>query len=254
MAFIDFHVHIDFYDNPWKIINAYEDRGIYALFVTNLPEIYEKHLANYGNFKYVKLALGYHPEIISEYPLNEECFYKNLRYTNYIGEVGLDFTGCNELDKKKQVQYFKSICEIVKGKSKILSIHSRKAENIVLQILKDNDIEFAVFHWYSGSISLIKSIIDNGYYFSVNYGMLNSKSGRNILSHIPKNKILFETDGPFIRKDKKVVSPDDIPQIYKEFNEFYGINDFGDIVYYNFKKLLHDRMIKETKSKFLIEN
>lgn len=254
MAFIDFHVHIDFYDNPWEVINAYEDRGIYALFVTNLPEIYEKHLAKYEGFKYVKLALGYHPEIITEYPFDKDCFLKNLKYTNYIGEIGLDFTGCNELDKRKQVQSFKLICDIVKGKSKILSIHSRKAENVVLTILNENNIEFAVFHWYSGAIDLIKSIVDSGYYFSVNYGMLKSKSGRNALNNIPLDKILFETDGPFIRREKKVISPHDIECIYSEFNVFYNIDNFQDIVYFNFKKLLQDRIKSERKNQFLLEN
>lgn len=249
MSYIDFHVHIDFYDDPDKIIKYYEDMGIYALFVTDLPEIFEKHLYKYANYKYVRLALGYHPDMISYYDFNKEKFNKYINLTNYIGEIGLDFTSNNEIYRVKQLQIFEHICSSIKDSPKILSVHSKKSENQVFQILKENQIKFAVFHWYSGNVKLIKEIIDQGYYFSVNYGMLKSKNGRKILSNIPLNRVLFETDGPFVKKDKKIIMPDNIEYIYNEFNKFYGIVYFQDIVYSNFHNLLVHRKNEEEENK-----
>lgn len=246
MALVDFHVHIDFYDHPELIIEEYERLKIYTLFVTNLPEVYEKHLENFSHFKYVKLALGYHPELVMDYRLNEELFCKYLRRTNYVGEVGLDFTTKNDLVRQKQLESFRFVCKAISNKAKIISIHSRKAEAEVFETLKENQNKCAVFHWYTGSIKYMKDILDEGYYFSVNYKMVQTKNGQRILKQIPLDRLLFETDGPFIRKDRKKITPNLIQSIYKVFNEFYGIENFDDIVFTNFKQLLKKREKMET--------
>ena len=76
MNYIDFHIHIDFYDKPEDIIEKYENHRIYCLFVTNLPELFEKHYKSTAKYKYVRLALGYHPEMISQYEFNKDLFIK----------------------------------------------------------------------------------------------------------------------------------------------------------------------------------
>ena len=252
MKFVDFHVHIDFYKNPEIIINLYEKSQIYALFVTNLPQIYEKHLVKYNKYNYIKLALGYHPEMIDFYSFDKELFDAYINTTNYIGEVGIDGSKKNFSNIDKQSLIFDYICNKVKNKSKILTIHSKKAESNVLDILKNHNIEYAIFHWYSGSIKLIDDILQCGYYFSVNPNMLCSQKGRDILYNIPLDRILFESDGPFTKYDKFITSPEYFNQIFKEFDAFYKIDNFKKIVYSNFKNLLIDRQLSEEKNKLLI--
>lgn len=236
MTLIDTHVHIDFYTDPMKVALEYESLKIYALFVTNLPEIFFKHLNAFKNLKYVRLCIGYHPQVASEYRLNKVLFEKVVQHTRYIGEVGLDFHQENELTKKEQINSFEFITSEKFNKGRIYSIHSKGTEDMVLDILLNNNVKHAIFHWYSGKLSTLDKIASNGYYFSLNPKMLLSKNGQKILSRIPQELILFETDGPFARVNKSIIYPKNIRNIYLEYENV--IPNFEEIVFKNFRRLL----------------
>src|SRR5690606_10793705 len=102
---------------------------------------------------------------------------------------------------------------IISGQKKILSIHSRKAEKEVLDLLVKNNIQSAIFHWYSGGLNLIDEIVKKGYYFSINPAMVKSVSGRKIISKIPKEFILTETDGPFIEENNSSLKPGQVQTV-----------------------------------------
>lgn len=240
MALIDTHVHIDFYPNPLEIAQQYESRKIYTLFVTNLPELYKKHYERFSKYKYIRLCLGYHPQIVLEYDLNKALFRECIKSTKYIGEVGLDFSGkITTKEKQLQLDAFRFVTSPEFNKGRIYSIHSRGAENEVLEILRANDVKHAIFHWYSGKISTLIKAVELGYYFSLNPKMLLSKSGKNIISKIPKDKILFETDGPFARINKKSLTPGEIGDFYKLFEK--EILEFEKQVFKNFRKVLIEK-------------
>ncbi|MDI3545150.1 MAG: TatD DNase family protein [Rikenellaceae bacterium] len=238
MNYIDFHVHIDYYKNSKDIFDYYNKNKIYTLFVTNLPEAYEKCFLNINTSKYVKIALGYNPQFAGIKQFNKSIFDKYFDTTKYIGEVGLDFSRNFIKHKKSQLETFDYIAYKAGKGNKILSIHSRNAEKDVLNILQKNNVKFAVFHWYSG-IDTINKIVDLGYYFSINYSMLNSKKGRIIISHIPIDRVLIETDGPFVKYKQKPIFPNDLPHIYNSFSKVFGNREFNKIVFNNLKKLLY---------------
>lgn len=241
MGYVDLHVHIDFYSNPTELANEYENLKIYTIFVTYLPEIFLKTRHKYENYKYVRMALGFHPDMVGEYSFDKSEFEKSLKYTRYIGEVGLDFSGSNQQFKNEQLDIFNQITSPKYNKGNVYSIHSRKAESEVLEILKRNNVKNAIFHWYTGGKKTLKDIASSGYFFSVNHKMLTSKNGREIIQSIPKSQLLFETDGPFARKDKKIVYPKDLKEIYWDFEKV--IPDFEKIVFSNFKRLLFQKDI-----------
>jgi TatD DNase family protein len=238
MNYIDFHVHIDSYDHPETILRAYEDNKIYAIFVTNLPEIFALHYPKIKNFNYVRLALGFHPQVIAQYEFNKELFDQNIKYTNYIGEVGLDVSSRNKKNVDKQFEAFAYIASHPEVKTKVFSIHSRGADADVLSILKKREIAFAVFHWFTGTPAIINEICDAGYYFSINPKMLYNEKGKIILKSIPPERILFETDGPFIQVHGSLVSPQNIPRAYKDLQNFIGISDIRTTIYENFRRLI----------------
>ncbi|WP_044481515.1 TatD family hydrolase [Paenibacillus antibioticophila] len=239
MTYIDFHVHIDHFPEPVKIANQYENNKIYALFVTNLPELFEKHLNSFKNYKYVRLAIGYHPELTQEFPFKRELFERLVPMTNYIGEVGIDLSRGNKYTLNEQLDNFSFITQEKYNKGKIYSIHSKDAEDEVLEILVHNKVKQAVFHWYSGKLSTLEKIIKNNYLLSINLSMQKSKKGQKIISQIPEELLLFETDGPFIRFDGKLITPMIIPQIYSILEN--EINGFHTHVMRNFKRMLITR-------------
>lgn len=74
---------------------------------------------------------------------------------------------------------------------------------------------------------------------SLNPKTLLSKSGKNIISKIPKDKILFETDGPFARINRKSLKPSDIGAFYKLFEQ--EILEFEKQVFNNFRRVLIEK-------------
>ncbi len=238
---IDTHCHVDMYSNPMEIVNESERLGIITIGMTNLPSHFKMGQPHLKGYKKTRLALGMHPLMaenhLEEFPLFYECFNK----TSYIGEVGLDFSREGIETKNQQVNSFKKILEAVGNKPKILSIHSRRAEKEVLRLLKDYQIRNAIFHWYSGGLSLIDQIVDSGYFLSVNPAMIRSESGKKIIQRIPKEFVLTESDGPFIEIGSKPARPEDVKVVIKYLSNVYSIDieEVNTIIKNNFYKLIN---------------
>lgn len=195
MRLYDTHFHLDLQKNVKAAIEEINANKIYTIAMTNLPVLYEKEKQQYDS-PYIRTALGFHPELIGEYKKYIPLMWEKLSEARYIGEVGLDFT-----DKTYQADQESFFSELVqrcrKDENKIISIHSRKAEREVLDVLDDAFSFKAILHWYSGDESLLNRAVKMGCYFSVNGNMLKSRKIERMLEIVPKNRILLETDSPF---------------------------------------------------------
>ncbi len=238
---IDTHCHIDLYKNPLQVIHECESLGIITIGMTNLPSHFEIGYRHVLPFKKVRLALGMHP-LYAKYHKNEfNQFIKSLSKTSYIGEIGLDFSREGFSTKEIQIESFVKILNEIKGKNKILSLHSRRAEKEVLEYLLEYNIKSAIFHWYSGSLSLIDKIAEAGYYFSINSAMIESEHGQKIIKKIPIENLLTETDGPFIlSKNNQPIKPCDLGNVYDYLAQLHHLKreDIGNIIKENFLKLI----------------
>jgi TatD DNase family protein len=212
---IDTHCHIDLFDNPIEVLNEAEKLGITVLAVTNLPSHFEMGYPHILPFKKIRLALGLHPLYADKHNIEFPSFEKYVSLTSYIGEVGLDFSKEGYTTKDIQLASFSKVLNLVTGKKKILSLHSRKAEKEVLAMLIQSKIKSAIFHWYSGPLSLIDEIAASGYYFSINPAMVSLESGKKIIGRIPIDKILVETDGPFVMVADRPAEPTDVKLVYE---------------------------------------
>ena len=149
------------------------------------------------HYKHIRLGLGFHPLLAAENKNELPLFKRMVDETSYIGEIGLDFSREGYASKEEQITVLKEILTTLRGKRKIVSVHSRRAEKELLGLLGEYNIENVIFHWYSGSVSLIPAIFERGYYFSINEAMTLSHSGKSIIEKIPRDRILMETDAPF---------------------------------------------------------
>ena len=197
---IDTHCHFDIMSNPEAYIYAKEVVGDIVIGMTNLPSHFCIGEPYIRSFKHVRLALGLHPLLAADKQNELQMFKNNIEKTSYIGEIGLDFSKSGISTKEIQISVLRKILSELKGKKKIVSVHSRKAERELLDLLCEYDIKNVIFHWYSGPIGLIPSILSCGYYFSVNESMTLSKNGQKIIENIPKSRILTETDAPYNSK------------------------------------------------------
>lgn len=195
--YMDMHMHFDLYKNKYEVLKYIEDKKSYTLAVTNLPDLYKKYYAKNWDYKYVRLALGFHPELAAQYYTQINIFEKYIKTTRYIGEIGLDYSAQNIKNVDKQKEVFKKIIDLCKADNKkIVSVHTRKAENDCLKIL-DGFEGKVILHWYTGNLSNLKIAISRGYFFSINQQMIKSKNGRTIIDMIPIDRILLESDAPF---------------------------------------------------------
>lgn len=238
---LDTHCHIDLYENPKAILEQCERKKIIVLSMTNLPSHFEMGLPFFQQKKNARMSLGMHPLYADLHMQEFPKFERNLSKTSYIGEVGLDFSKNGIGSKDIQLQSFERILKLVSGQKKILSIHSRKAEKEVLECLIKHKIRNAIFHWYSGGLDVLQNIVKEGYFFSINSEMIKSISGQKIISSVPKENILTETDGPFIKKGREILNPGEVEDVIFHLSKMWNIsfNDTEYIVMSNFKRLIN---------------
>ena len=194
---IDTHCHIDMLESPEFYLIEKENSGDITLGMTNLPSHFALGFPHFKKLRKSRLALGFHPQLVHENLSEIDALRKLLPMTSYIGEIGLDFSRDFIKHKDCQLEYFDYICQNIRTQKKIISVHSRKAEREVLSTLKKHNIKNVIFHWYSGPLDLIDEIIGQGYFFSINGAMINSEKGKKIISKLPLERILTESDAPY---------------------------------------------------------
>ncbi len=238
---IDTHCHIDLYPNPEKALQDSVKADITVLAMTNLPSHFEMGHAYFQSLKKIRLALGMHPLMADSHKKEFDLFIKNVSKTSFIGEVGLDFSKEGISTKDIQIDTFTKVLKEVSKQKKILSIHSRKAEKEVLELLIDNNIQTAIFHWYSGGLNLIDAIAEEGYFFSINPAMVKSMSGRKIISKIPKHLILTETDGPFIDENNLPIKPGQVQTVISLLSNEWKTSEeeVKKIIWSNFQNIVN---------------
>ena len=226
----DTHFHLDLQKDRTAAICEIEENQIYAIAVTNLPDLYRKEAVEIKS-KYIRIALGFHPELIHQYQKQIPLMWELLPEVRYIGEVGLDLV--NKSYEREQEAFFSELVERCRYDSnKIFTIHSRRSVDKVLDILGYNYKFRAILHWFSGSRIELENAIERGCYFSIKGAMMKSKKFLDMLPIIPSNRLLIETDSPFIRY---IGSYDEHLRCIKEELQSYK---HGIDVWANFRRVL----------------
>jgi len=244
MNLLDTHFHLDLWSSPVEILNSIEKNRVYTIAVTNTPSVFKFTENITKNSKYTNAALGLHPELVFERHGELPLFHELINKTRYIGEIGLDYSVNDKANHRLQRKVFESIIEGCKNSNekKVLTIHSRRAEKDVIDTIGSSFPGKAILHWYSGSHQELRRAVGYGFYFSINSAMLRSKSGQRTIYEIPHDRILTESDGPFILDSHgHQVSPlhinNTISQLAKILKEESHI--IRRLIYSNFKTLLN---------------
>ncbi len=239
--YVDYHCHFDMFENPLQVIKECERQKIITIGMSNLPSHFEMGLPHIKNFKYIRMALGLHPLLAQKHHGELLKFKKNVEKTSYIGEIGLDFSKEGIATKEIQIKSFEFVLETIKTKNKIVSLHSRRAEKEVLELLRKHRIENVIFHWYSGGLTVLRQILESGYYFSINPSMIKSKSGQKLISEIPLDKILTETDSPYTMIGRRKTKPSDVKIVINYLAESNGLTaaNVENKIHSNFKNLIN---------------
>lgn len=241
MKFVDTHCHIDLYPNYREVIQAVEKKQIYTIAVTNAPSVFRQSSSLTKNSKYIRTAIGFHPELVAQRAQEINLFLQMLTETKYVGEIGLDYVTKDEENRSIQRQVFqKVLTQCAELKQKILTIHSRRAANDVIEMIGDHFPSTIILHWFSGSKKALERGLSFGFYFSVNSAMLQSANGLDIVRAIPSNRLLTESDGPFVSVAGRVASPLDMETVVARLAEVKQLSSeqMGQILLNNFLQVL----------------
>jgi TatD DNase family protein len=225
LAVVDAHCHIDLYDDPAGVVREAESLGIRTIAVTNAPSVYHFTKKITAGLKYVRPAAGLHPELVHSHGHELPQLLPLLEETRYVGEIGLDYVTTDETIRSRQREVFAAIverCAMLGGK--VLTIHSRRAAAEVIAIVGPSFPGRAILHWFSGTVEQLETAAAAGFYFSVNTSMMASKNGESLVRSMPVDKVLTETDGPFVRLGKRPATPADTASVVVALARVWGID------------------------------
>ena len=205
---IDSHCHLDqepLFSNINEILLRSKSEGIEKLLtICTTINGYENILKIVKLDKMIYGTFGIHPHETSKENIQKEQIKIEFRKDNKIigiGETGLDFY-YNNSKKDDQIKSFESHIEASLDLNVPIIVHSREAENETYNILKKYEKENLkiLMHCYTGSSKFAEKLLKFNTYFSAS-GIITFKNSLDLQStfkNIPLEKLLVETDSPFL--------------------------------------------------------
>lgn len=239
---IDMHCHLDLYPEPFKVVEECKKRGTYVLSVTTTPKAWDGTCRLSEGCPRIRTALGLHPQIAHQRSHELELFDALLSDAKYVGEIGLDGGKGFKNHWNVQLKVFRHILSSVNNAGgRIMTIHSRASAAAVLEFLPGVD-GIPILHWFTGTLSQLKRAIDIGCWFSINPSMLETKKGYDLVSMMPIERVLTETDGPFTRLSGHTLFPWDASLVIRKVAFIWNcdISEAEKIIDNNFKQLLEN--------------
>ncbi|CDZ75290.1 TatD like proteins [Peptoniphilus sp. ING2-D1G] len=207
---IDSHVHLDDpafdYDRE-ALIKKLPEQGISRVY--NIGADIESSVASVklaDEYDHVKAVIGIHPHSAKTY--NDEIEEKLIELAKNenvkaIGEIGLDYYYDNS-PRDIQVEVFKKQIELAHKLGLPIVIHSRSASQETFDIIKSSlkeypDLKFLI-HCFSQSVEMMKEYVKMGCYIALG-GVVtfkNSKEPKKVAEEVPLDKLLLETDCPYL--------------------------------------------------------
>ena len=207
---IDSHCHLDYepmFSNLDNVIKRADQSNVKIMLTisvadkkyNNIIEITNKYTNVYGTY-------GIHPhEAKNHSKINKDIILERLNISKKIigiGETGLDFY-YNHSDKDEQIRLFEEHIKASITSKLPLVIHSRDAEDLTYEILskysKKNKLKI-LMHCFTGTKQFAEKLLELNAYFSAS-GIITFKKSNDLketFKAIPLNKILIETDAPYL--------------------------------------------------------
>lgn len=212
---VDFHCHVDLYPDHEELIRECDAHEIATLAITTTPKAFERNQELADRSRRVVVGLGLHPQLVAQRAGEIRLFEQLLPRTSYVGEIGLDAGKKFYASFDEQQRVFDRILRACDEQGdKILSLHSVRS---VARVLKAVELCLRggrcvpIMHWFTGTKSEAKRAAELGAFFSVNLEMLSSPRLWPVIRSFPLDRILTETDGPFVQLYDRPSRPTDIP-------------------------------------------
>ena len=208
---IDTHIHLDdksYFDDLDEVINRADEHGVKAALIPGAdPKDLPRAIEICEKYDHIFFSIGVHPyhardldiEYLKSFATHPKCIA--------VGECGLDYYRLPESEEEKieekkiQKEVFIAQIELAIALDKPLIIHIREASQDSKEILIKHDAKKVggVLHCYNASDILLE-LDSYGFYFGIG-GVLTFKNAKKLVEVLPKiplQKLLLETDGPYL--------------------------------------------------------
>ena len=255
MKIIETHCHLDYLKAMplAEILKISKEAGIEKIITIgvdpqNLDRVFEISNENEN----IYFTQGIHPHDAKECnddvlkKVDARCSEKKMLA---VGEIGLDYHYDNS-PRQKQIEVFKSHLEIAIKNKKPVVIHSRDADEDMISVLSEYAPRLdkkGVIHSFTSGEELAKKALDLGFYLGFN-GIITFKSAQNvrdIAKLCPLDKMLVETDSPFLTpvpNRGKENNPSNLPHIINKLAEIKNTTpeEISEATYINANKLFFE--------------
>ena len=255
MEYFDTHSHYDddkFNEDREEVIEKIFNAGVTKCINMGCDiESSQKAIEIANNNDFIYAAVGLHPE---EIPQSEEEMWKTIlqikdlavqnKKVVAIGEIGLDYYW-NKETKELQKQAFINQIELANELKLPVSIHTRDAIDDMISIIRNYKIENGgVLHCCPFNRELVKHGLENGLYigFGGTSTFKNSRNAKEIVNMVPDDRILIETDSPYLSPEPKRGTRNDssnLQYIVEKLAEYKNMEPekMAKLTYENAKKL-----------------
>ena len=256
MELFDSHCHLDdekFNEDREELIKQIKEAGITKLISAGYSlESSKKAIKLAKNYDFIYATAGISPNDI---PQTNEKLWKTIEEIKEkvkqnnkvvaIGEIGLDYYW-NEQNKELQKIAFIKQIQLANELELPIVIHTREAVQDTLDILKQNEVkQKGIFHCCPLNRELVKEALKLGFYISLAGPITfkNSKNADEIIAMIPNEKILIETDSPYLSPEPlrgKRNDPRNVKYIAQKIAEVKNVSteEIAIITYQNAEKFL----------------
>lgn len=202
---VDAHAHLDddaFDPDREEVIQKIKEAGIFVINAGSDLHTSEFSVRLAERYDFVYACVGVHPHEAQKAPEGYLQILRNLAQSPKVvavGEIGLDYY-YDFSDREIQKKVFSEQLELAKEVGLPVVIHDREAHGDTLEILKRSGIKRGLMHCYSGSYEIAGEFMKMGFYFSFGGPITfkNAKRPKEVAAKLPLEKILLETDCPYL--------------------------------------------------------
>jgi len=248
MKFFETHAHYNdkaYSENLIEVLEKCKEAGVeYIANIGYNKESSKKAIELAKEYEYMYAVIGVHPHDVENdvaediRKIYNECDIKEKVLA--IGEIGLDYAYVKD-NKEKQEKLFVDQINLANELKLPVVIHTREASLDTYNILRENKPKYgALLHCFKPSDDLMKLVLEEGYYvaFGGNITYKRSKSFGDYIKKIPIDKILLETDSPYLAPEPYKGSLNDssnLPIILQKLSEYLEISkeELADTLYEN---------------------
>ena len=207
MMLFDTHAHMDdraFDTDREELLSALPGQGLALVMNPGCSLESSRNAVRLAKeYDYIYAAVGSHPDAADEVDEAVLEEYRELCKRNpkvkAIGEIGLDYH-YEDIPRDIQLKAFRAQMGLARELGLPVIVHERDAHEDGMAVVRDFPEVTGVFHCYSGSAEMARQLVDRGWYIGFT-GVLTFKNARKaieVASSIPLERIVLETDCPYM--------------------------------------------------------